>query len=70
MKKYLGLASIIFVMLIWGSTIVVTKVLVADIPPLFFAFIRFLIASICLLPVFIFSKQTSISHLNHHLEKA
>lgn len=63
MRKYIGLASIIFVMLIWGSTIAVTKVLVADIPPLFFAFIRFLIASICLLPVYIFSKQTSISHL-------
>lgn len=63
MKKYIGLASIIFVMLTWGSTIAVTKVLVADIPPLFFAFVRFLIASVCLLPVFIFSRQASISHL-------
>jgi drug/metabolite transporter (DMT)-like permease len=63
MKKHLGLISIIFVMLVWGSSVAVTKVLVADIPPLFFAFLRFLIASVCLLPVFIFSKQTSTKQL-------
>jgi len=42
--------SLLLVMLIWGSTFVVTKAAVADVPPLLLAFLRFALASAILVP--------------------
>lgn len=56
-KKITGILSIVFVMLVWGSSFTVTKAIVNDISPVMLAFIRFLIASAALLPVLLFSKQ-------------
>jgi len=52
-----GLISIIFVMVVWGSSFTVTKLGVAHIPPFAFAFLRFVIASLFLLPVFLLHRK-------------
>jgi drug/metabolite transporter (DMT)-like permease len=43
--------SLLLVMLIWGSTFVVTKAAVADVPPFTLAFLRFALASAILVPL-------------------
>nr|WP_262898813.1 DMT family transporter [Dawidia soli] len=44
---------LIFIMLVWGSSYAITKSIVATVPPMFLAFIRFFIALLCLLPVYV-----------------
>jgi drug/metabolite transporter (DMT)-like permease len=39
-------------MIVWGSSYALTKSVVATLPPMCFAFIRFFIATLCLLPVY------------------
>ncbi|HSC40391.1 MAG TPA: DMT family transporter [Chitinophagaceae bacterium] len=51
--------SMLFVMLVWGSSFAVTKLVVNHIPPFAFAFLRFLVASLVLLPVFILHRKKS-----------
>src|ERR671914_397624 len=51
MRRSTALASVILVMVVWGSTFVVTKAAVSEIPPLTLAVLRFGIASGVLLPI-------------------
>ncbi|WP_129713987.1 DMT family transporter [Pedobacter sp. SYP-B3415] len=53
-----GTLSLIFLVIIWGSTFVVTKTIVNDVPPVTFAFLRFLVACLCMLPVFLLKLKT------------
>jgi drug/metabolite transporter (DMT)-like permease len=50
-RRAYALASLIFVMIVWGSTYVVTKVAMREIPPLTLAVLRFLIAAAVLVPI-------------------
>ncbi len=46
-----ALASLIFVMIVWGGTYAVTKAAVREIPPLSLAVLRYLIAAAVLVPI-------------------
>lgn len=48
--------TIVLVMLIWGSSFTVTKIVVNQLPPAWFAFLRFVVASLILLVIY-FSKK-------------
>lgn len=48
-----GIISIVFVMLIWGSSFTVTKTVVAEVPPYFFAALRHIVACGLLLPFYL-----------------
>jgi len=48
-----GVASILLVMLIWGSAFTATKIAVEEVSPFMLAFLRNGIASVCLLPFFL-----------------
>jgi drug/metabolite transporter (DMT)-like permease len=52
-----AIISMLFVMLIWGSSFAVTKSAIATIPPITFAFLRFVVASICLHIMLLFNKR-------------
>src|SRR5436190_5050103 len=49
--KLIATSSLLLVMLIWGSVLVVIKVVEAQVPPLLLAFLRFGIASALLVPL-------------------
>lgn len=49
-KNVTGLISIFFVMLVWGSSFTVSKIVVSTVPPALLALLRFLIASAILTP--------------------
>jgi len=53
-----GFISIIFVMLIWGSSFSVTKTVVHEVPPYIFATLRHIIASTILLPFYLYRRRT------------
>lgn len=55
--KLIATISIFLIVIIWGSASSVTKVAVEDIPPYLFAFLRNLVASICLVPFFLVRKK-------------
>ncbi len=57
-KKTQGLASILFVMIIWGSSFAVTRLAVQQIPPLTFAFMRFAVAGLVYLPVLLIKQRS------------
>jgi drug/metabolite transporter (DMT)-like permease len=46
-----AIAIIVLVMLIWGSTFTVTKLVNKEVSPIQFAFLRFVVASVVLIPV-------------------
>jgi drug/metabolite transporter (DMT)-like permease len=48
-KRTLAFAALVIVMVVWGSTFVVTKGAMREFPPFTLAFLRFAIASLCLL---------------------
>lgn len=48
-KHTSAVLSLIFVMLVWGSSFSVTKIAVAELPPVYFAFLRFSVAAVILL---------------------
>lgn len=48
-----GFISIVFVMLIWGSSFTVTKTVVAEVPPYLFAALRHIVACGLLLPFYL-----------------
>jgi drug/metabolite transporter (DMT)-like permease len=50
-SRLVAIISLLVVMLIWGSAYVVTKAALVDIPPLVFACLRFIVASLMLLPL-------------------
>jgi drug/metabolite transporter (DMT)-like permease len=50
-RRSWALAGIVFVMIVWGSTFVVTKAAVDEIPPLTLTFLRFLVAGAVLVPI-------------------
>ena len=49
-RRSYALASVIVLMIVWGSTFVVTKAAASEIPPLTLAALRFLIAACVLVP--------------------
>lgn len=59
-KKLIGLISILFVMIVWGSSYPVTKVIINDISPLTLAFCRCSIGAITLLIIFFINKDKPI----------
>lgn len=62
MFKNTHLATYMFLMLtvaIWGGTFVAVKIIVADVAPLVGAFLRFLLASLCLIPVLIYKEKST-----------
>lgn len=52
-----GIVIIVFVMLIWGSSFTVTKLVVTEVPPLVFATIRNIIACFVLLPFYLAKRK-------------
>ncbi|MBO9152285.1 DMT family transporter [Chitinophaga sp. GCM10012297] len=58
-----GLISIIFVMLIWGSSFTVTKTVVSEVPPFIFAGIRNLIGCAALLPFYLARRRKATQPL-------
>lgn len=52
-KHTVAVISLVFVMLVWGSSFPITKMAVAELPPVLFAFLRFTVASIILLAIFL-----------------
>lgn len=50
-RRFVAIVGIILLMIVWGSTFVVTKAAAREIPPLTLAALRFLIASLVLLPI-------------------
>ncbi len=58
-RKQKALAAVFVGSLLGGATTSITKIGLFEIPPLTFAFIRFFIASILLLPFFLRSKEAS-----------
>ena len=59
-KKLIGLSSILFVMMVWGSSYPVTKVIINDITPLTLAFCRCAIGAVTLLLIFFINKDKPI----------
>ena len=59
-KKLIGLISILFVMIVWGSSYPVTKVIINDISPLTLAFCRCSIGAVTLLIIFFINKDKPI----------
>jgi drug/metabolite transporter (DMT)-like permease len=55
--KIKAVISMLFVMLVWGSSFAVTKDQVTHIPPVCYAFLRFGIASVCLLCMSMFRSR-------------
>jgi drug/metabolite transporter (DMT)-like permease len=49
--KARSVVLLVLVMLLWGSTYVVTKTGLGELPPMLFALLRFCVASLCLLPL-------------------
>lgn len=56
-KQTSSILWLIFIMLVWGSTYAVTKSVVHVLPPGCFAFVRFIIALLCLLPVYLSDRK-------------
>ncbi len=50
MKKYTAEAILIFITVIWGATFVIIKVALADVSPLAFVAVRFILAAVILFP--------------------
>ncbi len=53
----LAIAQLVLVMLLWGSTFVVTKAALEGLPPVLFAFARTGVAAVCLLLLAVFKRQ-------------
>jgi drug/metabolite transporter (DMT)-like permease len=53
-RRARSIALLVLVMVIWGSTYVVTKAGLDELPPMLFALLRFAVASACLLPLALF----------------
>jgi len=51
LRRSLAIASVVLLMVVWGSTFVITKAAAREIPPLTLAGLRFLIATAVLLPI-------------------
>ncbi|WP_219223436.1 DMT family transporter [Pedobacter antarcticus] len=56
-KKTYAIILLIFTMLVWGSSYTVTKSIVNILPPACFALVRFVIASLCLMPFYLFDSK-------------
>jgi drug/metabolite transporter (DMT)-like permease len=50
-RRSLAILALIVLMIVWGSTFVVTKAAAQDIPPLTLAALRFLVAAMVLIPI-------------------
>lgn len=51
-KKNLGILALILAMISWGPAAVITKIGLTEVPPFTYGFLRYLIASVILLPFF------------------
>jgi drug/metabolite transporter (DMT)-like permease len=58
-RRLKGMLILTFVMLTWGSTFAVTKGVIDTIPPFYFAFLRFVVASVLLI-IFYFIRRKKI----------
>lgn len=58
-RKTGALLSILLIVIIWGSASSVTKLSVEKIPPYVFAFLRNTIASVCLLPFYLYRRKNN-----------
>lgn len=56
-KQTSAILWLIFIMSVWGSTYAVTKSVINILPPGCFAFIRFMMALLCLLPVYLSDRK-------------
>lgn len=52
-----GFISIAFVMLIWGSSFTITKIVVQEVPPFLFATLRHVVACMVLLPFYLYQRK-------------
>ena len=59
-KKTIALISILVVVLIWGSAFTVSKVGVAELPPLFMALLRNAVATMALLPFYLAVRKKAV----------
>ncbi|MGN8071135.1 DMT family transporter [Mucilaginibacter sp. SG564] len=59
-KKFIGLSSILFVMIVWGSSYPVTKIIINDVAPLTLAFCRCSVGAVTLLLTFFITKDKPI----------
>ncbi len=59
-KKLLSVISLVFVMVVWGSSFTVTKVAVREMPPVYFAFLRFAVAAVIMV-VILFVNRRKVS---------
>ena len=50
-RRSIAIAAVIALMIVWGSTFVITKAAARDVPPLALAALRFLVASVVLIPI-------------------
>src|SRR4051812_14577947 len=48
-KRVASMISLVFVMCVWGSSFTVTKVAVRELPPVYFAFLRFAVAAVLMI---------------------
>jgi drug/metabolite transporter (DMT)-like permease len=59
-SKKRAVLGLLFVMLAWGSSFTVTKMAVEELPPVYFAFIRFGIASVIMLLACFFNRKSIV----------
>ena len=62
-SRLLGLISIIFVMVVWGSSYAVTKIIVYEVTPLTLAFYRCTVGSLTLLSILFIRKKKQPANL-------
>ena len=60
----IALLAIIFTSIVGAGTGVLTKIAVQEIPPFSFTFLRFLLAAICMLPLFLKNKPASFKNIH------
>lgn len=56
-KRVLSIISLVFVMFVWGSSFSVTKVAVRELPPIYFAFLRFAVAALLMIVLLIVNRK-------------
>ena len=62
-RKYLAEATLLLATIIWGATFVIIKESLNDVSPMLFITLRFSLAALLLIPVFIFRKELMTKEL-------
>ena len=63
-NKFPAQIGLVFTTLAWGATFVLVKNALNDAPPFIFAFYRFLIATIAILPFILINKDKSSGYIS------